>query len=138
MKEIKVGDIVQIKGNDSDVWKVTYSGKEYIYADHALFEGLRMSATRDYLLHYHENSLVSSNDSEDLLEQFRKEVEAWHREAGIENDKAAEEEIEPFLFEPPEEKPKCDHEWVESMGLEKMYKDCKKCNAKWEDINEKA
>jgi len=30
----------------------------------------------------------------------------------------------------------CKHEWVESPGFSRMYKDCKHCKAKWEDVPE--
>lgn len=31
--------------------------------------------------------------------------------------------------------PDCDHKWVETPGLLRMYRDCSRCHAKWEDTH---
>ncbi len=31
----------------------------------------------------------------------------------------------------------CDHEWKETPGFSRMYRDCKHCKARWEDVHEK-
>lgn len=39
-----------------------------------------------------------------------------------------------FEFAIPRAAPSCAHEWVETVGFSRMYKDCKHCKAKYEDV----